>query len=56
MLQAECACLYKTVNLVVFYVKNNVNTFPKGRALRGCTGLSVKRKVVISHRYVALGK
>ena len=56
MLQAECACLYKTVNLVVFYVQNNVNTYPKGRALRGCTGLSVKRKVVISHRYVALGK
>ena len=26
--QSECACLYKTVNMVVLYVKNNENTYP----------------------------
>jgi len=31
--QSECACLHKTVNMVVFIVKSNVNTYPKGRAL-----------------------
>jgi len=31
--QSECACLHKTVTMVVFFVKSNVNTFPKGRAL-----------------------
>ena len=31
--QSECACLHKSVNMVVFYVKSNKNTFPKGRAL-----------------------
>ena len=31
--QSECACLHKTVNMVVFFVKNNENTYPKGRAL-----------------------
>jgi len=28
--QSECACLHKTVNMVVFYVKSNENTYPKG--------------------------
>ena len=28
--QLECACLYKTVNMVVFFVKSNENTYPKG--------------------------
>ena len=31
--QSECACLYKTVNMEVFFVKSNENTYPKGRAL-----------------------
>ena len=31
--QSECACLHKTVNMVVFFVKSNKNTYPKGRAL-----------------------
>ena len=31
--QSECACLYKKVNMVVFVVENNENTYPKGRAL-----------------------
>jgi len=33
MCQSECACLHKTVNMVVFIVKSNENTYPKGRAL-----------------------
>ena len=32
--QSECACLHKTVNMVVFFVKSNENTYPKGRALK----------------------
>ena len=31
--QSECTCLHKTVNMVVFFIKSNENTFPKGRAL-----------------------
>ena len=31
--QSECACLHKTVNMVVFFVKSNENTYTKGRAL-----------------------
>ena len=31
--QSECACLLKTVNMVVFLVKSNENTYPKRRAL-----------------------
>ena len=31
--QSECACLHKTVNMVVTFVKSNENTYPKGRAL-----------------------
>jgi len=31
--QSECSCLYKTVNVVVFFVKSNENTCPKGRAI-----------------------
>jgi len=31
--QPESACLHKTVNMVVFLVKSNENTYPKGRAL-----------------------
>ena len=31
--QSECACLHKTVNMIVFFVKSNENTYPKGRAL-----------------------
>jgi len=31
--QSECACLHKTVNMVVFIVKSNENSYPKGRAL-----------------------
>ena len=31
--QPECTCLHKTVNMVVFVVKRNENTYPKGIAL-----------------------
>jgi len=31
--QSECACLHKSVNMVVFFVKSNENTYQKGRAL-----------------------
>jgi len=31
--QSECTCLHKTVNMVVFFVKSNEHTYPKGRAL-----------------------
>ena len=31
--QSECPCLHKTVNMVVFFVKHNENTYQKGRAL-----------------------
>ena len=31
--QSECVCLHKTVNIVVFFVKSNENTYPKGRLL-----------------------
>ena len=31
--QSECACLHKTVNMVVTFVKSNEKTYPKGRAL-----------------------
>ena len=31
--QSEYACLHKTVNMVVFFVKSNENTYPKGRLL-----------------------
>ena len=31
--QSECACLHKSANIVVFFVKINENTYPKGRAL-----------------------
>ena len=31
--QSECACLHKTVNMMVFFAKSNENTYPKGRAL-----------------------
>jgi len=31
--QSERACLHLTVNMIVFFVKSNENTYPKGRAL-----------------------
>jgi len=31
--QSECTCLHKTVNMVVFFVKSNENTYPNGRSL-----------------------
>ena len=31
--QSECTCLHKTVNIVVFFLKSNENTYAKGRAL-----------------------
>ena len=30
---SECSCLHKTVNMAVFFVKSNENTYPKRRAL-----------------------
>jgi len=31
--QSECTCLHETVNMVVFFVKSNENTYSKRRAL-----------------------
>ena len=31
--QSECACLHKTINMVVFFLKTMTKTYPKGRAL-----------------------
>jgi len=31
--QSECACLHQTVNMVVFFLKINENTYPKVREL-----------------------
>ena len=42
--QPECAWLYKTVNMVVFFVKTNENTYQKGEHLCKCTKLSLKQK------------
>jgi len=39
--QSECVCLHKTVNMVVFFVKSNVNTYPKGEHSCKCTDLSL---------------
>jgi len=33
LFQSEGPCLLKTVNMVVFFVKSNGNTYPKGGAL-----------------------
>ena len=30
--QSDCSCLYNTVNMVVFFVISNENTYPKRRA------------------------
>ena len=46
MCQSECACLHKTVNMVVFIVKSNENTYPKGRAL-----MQMYRVVPITKRW-----
>jgi len=43
--QQECTCLHKTVNMVVFFVKSNENTYPKGRAL-----MQMYRVVSITNR------
>ena len=42
--QSECACLHKTENMVVFFVKSNENIYPKGRVLCKSTELSLLRK------------
>ena len=39
--QSECACLHKTVNMVVFFVKSNENTYPKGEHSYHYTELSL---------------
>ena len=43
--QSECACLHQTVNTVVFFVKSDENTYPKGRAL-----IQMYRVVAITKR------
>jgi len=42
--QSECACLHKSVIMVVFCVKINENTYPKGRALMQMYRVVIKRK------------
>jgi len=41
--QSECACLHKTVNMVVFFEKSKENTYPEGEHSCKCTDLSLKR-------------
>ena len=43
--QSECTCLHQTVNMVVFFVKSNENTYSKGRAL-----MQIYRVVPITKR------
>ena len=43
--QSECICLHKTVNMAVFLVKSNENTYPKGWAL-----MQMYRVVPITNR------
>jgi len=44
--QSDCACLYKTVSMAVFFVKSNENTYPKGKSthanVQNC--LSLKKR------------
>jgi len=43
--QSECACLHKTVNMVVFYIKHYLKYLPqKEEHSCKCTELSLKRK------------
>jgi len=44
--QSECACLHQTVNIEVFFVNSNENTYPKGRAL-----MQMYRVVPITKRW-----
>jgi len=37
--QSECTCLHKTVDMVVFFVKSNANTYPKANVQRGKEGI-----------------
>jgi len=43
--QSECACVHNTVNVAVFFVKNNENTYQKGRAF-----MQIYRVVPITKR------
>ena len=40
----KCTCLHKTVNMVVFFVKSNENTYPKGRALMSLYVVSITKR------------
>ena len=44
LINKKCTCLHKTVNMVVFFVKSNENTYPKGRALMQLYGVVPKTK------------
>jgi len=44
--QSEWACQHKTVNMVVFFVTTNENTYPKGGAL-----MQIYRVVSITNKY-----
>ena len=48
--QPDCACLHKTVNMEIFYVKSNEITYPKGRAL-----MQMYRVVPITKRGTIVG-
>ena len=37
--QSECACLHKTINMVVFFVKSNENTFHKRESTHSMYGI-----------------
>jgi len=42
--QSECTCLHQTVNMVVFFAKNNEIPTQKGEHSCKCTELSLKWK------------
>ena len=45
--QSDCTCLHKTVNMLVFFVKYDENTYPKGRAI-----LQINRVVPLTKEYL----
>ena len=48
-MRPECACLHKTVNMVVFFVQSNENAYPKGRAIMQTSGQMSSVLVVPEH-------
>ena len=50
--QSECACLHKTVNMVVFLVKSNENTYRKGKALMQRELTELSNSAITMYMYI----